>query len=88
MEHPPSSGPRLWNILPPVDQDNGAHSLQWTMIMEHTSPRLWNALPRADHNYGTPSLERPPSSGVRLWNAPPSSGPRLWNTLPRVHKNY
>ena len=56
MEHPPSSGPRLWNILPPVDQDNGAHSLQWTMIMEHTSssgPKLWNALPRVHKNYRT-----------------------------------
>ena len=60
MERPPSSGPRLWNALPPGDQDYGTPSLQWTKIMEHppsSGPRLWNALPPVDQDYGTPSLQ-------------------------------
>ena len=98
MEGQTSTGPRLWNTLPQVDQDYGIPSLKWT--------KIWNTFPRVDQEYGAPSLkrtnimERPPSSGPRLWKPSlewtkiwnalpqvyqehtPSSGPRLWNTFP------
>ena len=60
MECPPSSGPRLWNTLPPVDQDYKTTSRLWTKIMEHppsSGPRLWNAHPPVDQDYGTPTLQ-------------------------------
>ena len=54
MERPPSSGPRLWNTLPPVDQDYGMPSLQWNKIMEcppSSGPRLWNDLPPVEQDH-------------------------------------
>ena len=85
MEHPPSSGPKLWNILPQVYQCYGRSSLQRTMIIEHaplewtkvmershlSGSRLCNALPQEDHHYGMPSLKK-----TNIMECPPLSAPR------------
>ena len=80
MEHTPSSGLRLWNVLPSVDQDYGMPSLRWTNITEcppSSGPRLWNTLPPVEQDYGTHSFQ-----WTKIMECPPSNGPRLWNALP------
>ena len=67
--------PRLWNALPPVDQEKGTTSLQWTKTMERppaSAPRLWNA----------------PLQWTKIMEHPPLRGPRLYNKLPPVCQDY